>query len=98
MKPKFADRFIDSIEFLAALFGGIVAADVFVSVLLRYFFGVSIPDSYDFGRLLLGVLIFWGIGRPPIAAPTSPSISSTPMSAPNTGARSTCSQPSSSCS
>jgi len=62
VKPKFADRFIDSIEFLAALFVGIVAADVFVSVLLRYFFGVSIPDSYDFGRLLLGVLIFWGIG------------------------------------
>jgi TRAP-type C4-dicarboxylate transport system permease small subunit len=62
VKPRFADRFIDSIEFLAALFVGIVAADVFVSVLLRYFFGVSIPDSYDFGRLLLGVLIFWGIG------------------------------------
>jgi len=62
VKPKFADRFIDSIEFLAALFVGIVAADVFVSVLLRYSFGVSIPDSYDFGRLLLGVLIFWGIG------------------------------------
>ncbi len=59
---KFMDRFIDSIEFLAALFVGIVAADVFVSVLLRYFFSVSIPDSYDFGRLLLGVLIFWGIG------------------------------------
>jgi TRAP-type C4-dicarboxylate transport system permease small subunit len=59
---KFADRFIDSIEFLAALFVGVVAADVFISVLLRYFFGISIPDSYDFGRLLLGVLIFWGIG------------------------------------
>jgi TRAP-type C4-dicarboxylate transport system permease small subunit len=59
---RFMDRFIDSIEFLAALFVGIVAADVFVSILLRYFFNVSIPDSYDFGRLLLGVLIFWGIG------------------------------------
>src|SRR4051794_35178000 len=59
---RIADRFIDSIEFLAALFVGIVAADVFVSILLRYFFGVSIPDSYDFGRLLLGILIFWGIG------------------------------------
>ena len=47
---------------LAALFVGIVAADVFVSILLRYFFGISIPDSYDFGRLLLGMLIFWGIG------------------------------------
>src|SRR5260370_28490582 len=56
------DRFIDSIEWLAASFVGIVAVDVFVSVLLRYFFAVSIPDSYDFGRLLLGVLIFWGIG------------------------------------
>ena len=62
MLTKFADRFIDSIEFLAALFVGVVAADVFISVLLRYFFNVSIPDSYDFGRLLLGVLIFWGIG------------------------------------
>ncbi len=59
---RFADRFIDSIEFLAALFVGVVAADVFISIMLRYFFDVSIPDSYDFGRLLLGVLIFWGIG------------------------------------
>ena len=59
---RFADRFIDSIEFLAALFVGVVAADVFFSVLLRYFFGIAIPDSYDFGRLLLGILIFWGIG------------------------------------
>src|SRR5262245_3809911 len=62
MLTKLADRFIDSIEMLAALFVGVVAADVFVSVLLRYFFNVSIPDSYDFGRLLLGILIFWGIG------------------------------------
>src|SRR5689334_3758020 len=55
------DRFIDAIELLAAIFVGIVAADVFVSVLLRYFFAVSIPDSYDFGKMLLGILIFWGI-------------------------------------
>ncbi len=55
------DRFIDTIEFLAATFVGIVALDIFVSVLLRYFFAVSIPDSYDFGKLLLGILIFWGI-------------------------------------
>ncbi len=58
---RIADRFIDAIELIAALFVGIVAADIFISVLLRYFFSVSIPDSYDFGRLLLGVLIFWGI-------------------------------------
>ena len=55
------DRIIDAIEMTAAVFVGIVAADVFISVLLRYFFGVSIPDSYDFGRLLLAILIFWGI-------------------------------------
>jgi TRAP-type transport system small permease protein len=55
------DRFIDGIELLAAFFVGIVAADIFISVLLRYFFSVQIPDSYDFGRLLLGILIFWGI-------------------------------------
>jgi TRAP-type transport system small permease protein len=53
--------FIDTIEMVAAIFVGIVAADIFISVLLRYFFNVQIPDSYDFGRLLLGILIFWGI-------------------------------------
>ena len=55
------DRFIDGIEFVAAAFVGIVAADVFFSVLLRKLFSTSIPDSYDFGRLLLGIMIFWGI-------------------------------------
>jgi TRAP-type C4-dicarboxylate transport system permease small subunit len=57
-----ADRFIDTIELIAAIFVGIVALDVFVSIILRYFFNITIPDSYDFGRLLLGILIFWGIG------------------------------------
>src|ERR1041385_3864345 len=55
------DRFIDSIEWIAAVFVGVVAADVFISIMLRYFFGVQIPDAYDFGQLLLGILIFWGI-------------------------------------
>jgi TRAP-type C4-dicarboxylate transport system permease small subunit len=55
------DRFIDGIEWIAAFFVGVVALDIFVSVLLRYFFALSIPDSYDFGRQLLGILIFWGI-------------------------------------
>src|SRR5690242_9177899 len=55
------NRFIDSIELIAAFFVFIVTADVFVSVLLRYFFSTSIPDSYNFGQLLLGILIFWGI-------------------------------------
>jgi TRAP-type transport system small permease protein len=55
------DRFIDGIELIAACFVGLVAADIFISVMLRYFFNVQIPDAYDFGRLLLGILIFWGI-------------------------------------
>jgi TRAP-type transport system small permease protein len=55
------DRFIDGIELVAAIFVGLVAADIFISVFLRYFFSISIPDGYDFGRLLLGILIFWGI-------------------------------------
>lgn len=55
------DGFIDAIEMVAAVFVGIVAADIFFSVMLRRFFSVSIPDGYDFGRLLLGILIFWGI-------------------------------------
>ena len=55
------DRIIDTIEWLAALFVGIVAANIFIAVMLRKFFGTSIPDSYDFGRMLLGILIFWGI-------------------------------------
>jgi TRAP-type C4-dicarboxylate transport system permease small subunit len=58
---NFMDRFIDAIELVAATFVGLVAADIFISVLLRYFFAVSIPDSYDFGRMLLAILIFWGI-------------------------------------
>ena len=60
-KRSVMDRFIDGIELIAAGFVGIVSADIFVSVLLRYFFSIQIPDAYDFGRLLLGILIFWGI-------------------------------------
>ena len=61
MKRNFMDRVIDTIEWLAAIFVGLVALDIFMSVLLRKFFNTSIPDSYDFGRLLLGIMIFWGI-------------------------------------
>ena len=62
MKGKpVTNRIIDVIEWLAATFVGIVAADIFLSVLLRKFFNASIPDGYDIGRQLLGVLIFWGI-------------------------------------
>jgi TRAP-type C4-dicarboxylate transport system permease small subunit len=55
------DRMINTIEWLAAMFVGIVALNIFIAVVLRKFFDTSIPDSYDFGRMLLGILIFWGI-------------------------------------
>src|SRR6478752_1680411 len=61
MKRASMDRFIDTIEWIAAGFVGIVAANIFVSVLLRNLFNYSIPDSFDIGRMLLGILIFWGI-------------------------------------
>lgn len=55
------DRVINAIEWTAAIFVGLVALNIFVSVLLRKFFDTAIPDAYDFGSLMLGVLIFWGI-------------------------------------
>ena len=58
MNRRIMDRIIDTIEAIAAM---LVALDIFLSVLLRRFFSVQIPDSYDFGRMLLGILIFWGI-------------------------------------
>jgi TRAP-type C4-dicarboxylate transport system permease small subunit len=61
VKRSVMDRIIDTIEAIAALFVGLVAADIFLSVMLRRFFSLQIPDSYDFGRMLLGILIFWGI-------------------------------------
>lgn len=61
MKENTADRLINGIEWLAALFVGIVALNIFAAVVLRKFFSASIPDAYDFGRMLLGILIFWGI-------------------------------------
>ena len=61
MKRSVMDRIIDTIEAIAALFVGLVAADIFISVILRRFFSAQIPDAYDFGSMLLGILIFWGI-------------------------------------
>ena len=58
---NFMDRFIDSIEWIAAFFVGIVALNTFTAVFMRKFFAVTIPDYYNFGQFLLGILIFWGI-------------------------------------
>ncbi len=61
MQHRLTDGIIDTIEWIAAIIVGFVAADIFISVALRYFPGWQIPDAYDFGRLSLGILIFWGI-------------------------------------
>ncbi|CCE02315.1 TRAP transporter small permease [Bradyrhizobium sp. STM 3809] len=61
MQRAYMDRIIDAIEWIAAFFVGIVALDIFLSVLLRNTFNYAIPDSFDIGRMLLGILIFWGI-------------------------------------
>ena len=60
-RRSLADRIIHVIEWLAATFVGLVAANIFLAVVLRKFFSTSIPDSYDIGKMLLGTLIFWGI-------------------------------------
>ncbi len=60
-RKNLMDRFIDSIEWIAAFFVGIVALNTFLAVFMRKFFSVTIPDYYNFGQFLLGILIFWGI-------------------------------------
>ena len=61
MNRAWMDRFIDTIEWIAAGFVGIVAANIFLAVILRNTLSYNIPDSFDIGRMLLGILIFWGI-------------------------------------
>ena len=55
------DRIVNAIEVTAACFLAAVAALTFVSVILRYLFTWAIPDTYDISRLLLAILIFWGM-------------------------------------
>src|SRR5437667_765266 len=61
MNRAWMDRFIDTIEWIAAGFVGIVALNIFLAVILRNTLSYNIPDSFDIGRMLLGILIFWGI-------------------------------------
>ncbi len=56
-----SDRLIAATERIAAAFLAFVTVLTFVSVVLRYVFSWSIPDSYDLSRNFLGILIFWGI-------------------------------------
>ena len=61
MNRALMDRIIDTIEWIAAGFVGIVAANIFIAVLLRNLFNYAIPDSFDIGRMLLGHLKVAGL-------------------------------------
>ena len=55
------EKLVRAIELGASAFLAAVTGVMFVSVFLRYLFSWSIPDSYDFVRLVLGILILWGL-------------------------------------
>ena len=60
-----ADPLHASRAFVLGAFGSFdrvsVALNTFAAVFMRKFFAVTIPDYYNFGQFMLGVLIFWGI-------------------------------------
>lgn len=52
---------IKVVDVIAAVLLGLVTVLTFVSVICRYVLNWPIPDSFDVGRLLLGIAVFWGI-------------------------------------
>jgi len=52
---------IGAVEWAAALLMGLVTLLAFASAFMRYVAALPIPDAHDFGRLALGVAIFWGV-------------------------------------
>jgi TRAP-type C4-dicarboxylate transport system permease small subunit len=60
-RPGPTARLIAALELFAAWLLAAITALTFTSVVLRYAFNWSIPDSFDAGRNLLGIAIFWGI-------------------------------------
>ena len=55
------DRFIDSIEWIAAFLSASSPSTYSCRCCCAISSAIAIPDAYDFGQLLLGILIFWGI-------------------------------------
>ncbi|MEJ8575060.1 TRAP transporter small permease [Microbaculum marinum] len=58
---RLINRIVLLVDAAAAMFLGVITALTFITVVLRYVFNASLPGSFDVGRLLLGVAIFWGI-------------------------------------
>lgn len=48
------------IERVSGVLIGVVTFIIILSALARYLSPYSVPDGYDFSRLLLGVSVFWG--------------------------------------
>lgn len=55
------ERVVLWVERVAGASLAAVALLVFLSVALRDFFSVDLPDSFDFSRYLQGIAIFWGL-------------------------------------
>jgi TRAP-type C4-dicarboxylate transport system permease small subunit len=60
-QPGPTARLLATLELFASWLLAAITALTFISVVLRYAFNWSIPDSFDAGRNLLGIAIFWGI-------------------------------------
>lgn len=54
-------RLIAVVDGGAAFFLIVIAGLTFTAVIMRYVLTLAFPGSFDVGRLLLGVAIFWGI-------------------------------------
>ena len=55
------ERFATAVESIAAVVFALVTLLSFISAVLRYTIDYPIPDAFDVGRLMLGVMVFWGL-------------------------------------
>ncbi len=54
-------RIVAFVDGAAAMFLAIITGLTFLTVVLRYGFNATLLGSFDVGRLLLGIAIFWGV-------------------------------------
>ena len=56
-----SESLIGRVEYCAALVLMFITALTFASVFTRYLFVSPIPDAFDISRLMMGIMIAWGI-------------------------------------
>ncbi len=54
-------RLRDIAELIGSVALFVVMTVIFCAVIARQAFGIIIPDAFDFSRMFLGILVFWGI-------------------------------------